>query len=232
MAESREGGECVKVSKNGPYLVKGKVAIAREIIVRDEEGTPIHWKKGMGLGSGDCALCRCGHSSNKPFCDGAHSRKSFEGKETAARDTYEECAERIEGPNIDLDDCEELCARLQFCHRGGGVWNVVERDDEHSCQMVREIAGDCASGRLTAVEKDGRACEPDLPKEIGIVEDPGRGISGPLWVSGGIPVISSDGSTYEVRNRVTLCRCGASSNKPFCDGTHVDIRFHDSKAKR
>lgn len=50
---------------------------------------------------------------------------------------------------------------------------------------------------------------------------------GPLWVRGGIPVESSDGATYEVRNRVTLCRCGRSSNKPFCDGTHKGVGFRD-----
>ena len=36
-----------------------------------------------------------------------------------------------------------------------------------------------------------------------------------------------DGFAYEVRNRVTLCRCGASKNKPFCDGSHAAIKFRD-----
>ena len=38
-------------------------------------------------------------------------------------------------------------------------------------------------------------------------------------------LILADGTTYEVRNRVTLCRCGASQNKPFCDATHASIGF-------
>jgi CDGSH-type Zn-finger protein len=58
-----------------------------------------------------------------------------------------------------------------------------------------------------------------------LVEDPAQICSGPLWLRGGIAVISSDGYQYEVRNRVTLCRCGASQNKPFCDGTHAAIGF-------
>jgi CDGSH-type Zn-finger protein len=37
----------------------------------------------------------------------------------------------------------------------------------------------------------------------------------------------ADGFRYEVRNRMTLCRCGASRNKPFCDATHTSIRFTD-----
>jgi CDGSH-type Zn-finger protein len=50
---------------------------------------------------------------------------------------------------------------------------------------------------------------------------------GPLWVRGGVRITGSDGRDYEVRNRATLCRCGASSNKPFCDGTHKKIGFRD-----
>ena len=39
-----------------------------------------------------------------------------------------------------------------------------------------------------------------------------------------------DGQWYESRDRVTLCRCGASQNKPFCDGTHADVAFKDGLA--
>ncbi|UCF09264.1 MAG: CDGSH iron-sulfur domain-containing protein, partial [Thermoplasmata archaeon] len=45
---------------------------------------------------------------------------------------------------------------------------------------------------------------------------------GPIWVRGRIPIESADGHIYEIRNRVTLCRCGWSSNKPFCDSSHLD----------
>jgi len=69
--------------------------------------------------------------------------------------------------------------------------------------------------------------EPVLPVSIGVVEDPDQQCSGPLWLRGGIEVVSSDGFAYEVRNRVTLCRCGESKNKPFCDGTHIEIGFRD-----
>ena len=58
-------------------------------------------------------------------------------------------------------------------------------------------------------------------------QDPAEGVSGGLWVRGGITVESADGFRYETRNRVTLCRCGASRNKPFCDGSHAEVRFTD-----
>jgi hypothetical protein len=72
----------------------------------------------------------------------------------------------------------------------------------------------------------GKPVERDLPVSVGLVEDPEEGCSGPIWLRGGIKVVSADGFEYEIRNRVTLCRCGQSNNKPFCDGTHASIKFH------
>ncbi|HLY53399.1 MAG TPA: CDGSH iron-sulfur domain-containing protein, partial [Steroidobacteraceae bacterium] len=87
------------------------------------------------------------------------------------------------------------------------------------------------SGRLVAYERSsGAPLEPALPQSIGVIEHPREGASGPLWVRGGIPIVSADGFAYEVRNRVTLCRCGASRNKPFCDGSHYAIKFNDGAA--
>lgn len=81
----------------------------------------------------------------------------------------------------------------------------------------------CPSGALTyRLAEDQSDIEPDLKCEIGVVDD------GPLFLTGGISVTRSDGLEYEVRNRVTLCRCGASKNKPLCDGSHHDVGFHDA----
>jgi hypothetical protein len=81
---------------------------------------------------------------------------------------------------------------------------------------------------LVAWDKDKElALEPELPVSIGLIEDPVQQCSGPLWLRGGIPVVSADGFEYEVRNRVTLCRCGQSKNKPFCDGSHAAVNFRD-----
>jgi len=73
----------------------------------------------------------------------------------------------------------------------------------------------------------GKPIEPELTPAVSLLEDPQVGMSGPLWVKGGIPIESADGRMYEVRNRVTLCRCGKSAKKPFCDGNHLNVRFND-----
>ena len=73
----------------------------------------------------------------------------------------------------------------------------------------------------------GAIYEPDFTPSIALLEDPEEGVSGPLYVRGGIPLIGSDGSMYEMRNRYALCRCGESRNKPFCDAMHVTVGFED-----
>jgi hypothetical protein len=79
---------------------------------------------------------------------------------------------------------------------------------------------------------DGLAnrCEAAELNRIGLIEDPEQQCSGPLWMQGGIPIVAADGFEYEVCNRVALDRCGASKNKPFCDGTHAATKSRDSRA--
>lgn len=135
---------------------------------------------------------------------------------------------RIAGPRVTLVDEADLCSEARFCAAKGAAWNRVERDDDESRDIVIEESCLCPSGRYTADDVDGSGpIEPELDPSIAVTQDPHKGVSGPLWVKGGIPVESADGTTYEVRNRVTLCRCGASKNKPFCDGTHIRVGFRD-----
>jgi CDGSH-type Zn-finger protein len=220
----------VIVSKNGPYLVSGAVPLAKQTIVADPEGASQQWQEGPALpAAASYALCRCGASRTKPFCDGSHRQLGFDGTETANRAPYREQAQRLEGPSLALGDAEPLCAFARFCDPNGQVWNQVERSDQPEVRatFLRQV-GNCPAGRLVAIERaGGRALEPALPVSIGVVEDPAQGVSGPLWLRGAIAVIAADGFSYERRNRVTLCRCGASRNKPFCDGSHVAAGFRD-----
>jgi CDGSH-type Zn-finger protein len=156
-----------------------------------------------------------------PYCDGSHARVEFDGTETAADTPYLEQAEQLDGPDLKLTDAEAFCVGAGFCHREGGTWALTRQSaDPRAKQMAIEEACECPSGRLVAWEKGDQAIEPDFEPSIGLIEDAQTKEIGPIWVRGGIPVESSDGSTHEVRNRVTLCRCGRSSNKPFCDGGH------------
>jgi CDGSH-type Zn-finger protein len=226
MADSKiaDASKCrIKVIKNGPYLVQGGLPLSEKIIVADDEGTALAWKEGRNLPqSGTFTLCRCGQSSNKPFCDGTHAKISFDGTETA---TYEPCLKRakeFDGPNLKLHDVEDLCASARFCHRAGGIWKLVpESGDSDSKRVAVEEACDCPSGRLIMWDKQkNEIVEPKCSKAVAVIEDPQIGGGGPIRVLGGVPVESAAGKTYEVRNRVTLCRCGKSQHKPFCDSSH------------
>jgi CDGSH-type Zn-finger protein len=227
----------IAITKNGPYLVDGSVPLANQRIVNNEKGESVDWHEDEAFPHAEkYALCRCGQSASKPFCDGAHSRVGFDGTETASRDPYERQAERIDGPTVVLEDAEQLCAFARFCDPHGRVWNLVSKTDQLSGRkLVEQEAADCPAGRLVAKDRaTGIAYEPRFEPSIGLVQDTAKAISGPLWVRGGIPVVSADGTAYEVRNRVTLCRCGVSSNKPFCDGSHASTSFTDGneEAKR
>lgn len=219
------------VSKNGPYLVTGNIPLSEKIITPKGRGYEL--KDGRKLPqSEEYALCRCGKSKNSPFCDGSHVKDKFNGTETATNDKYTERAGLLEGPEIDLLD-DDRCAFARFCHREkGNVWELVQdSDDKESKKEAIQGACDCPTGRLTAVEKSGQVIEPNYKPSIEIVQDPERKVSAGIFVKGKISVESADGENYEIRNRVALCRCGKSRNKPFCDATHVPIKFSDGKDK-
>ncbi len=221
----------VVVTKDGPYLVYGDVPLVRLTIGTDVDQGSEQWITGATLPTEEqpYALCRCGKSKNKPFCDGSHEKARFDGTETASRESYQARAKVIDGPAMQLSDAEDLCAFARYCDPHGTVWTQVEHTDDAQVRaMFLRQVGNCPAGRLVAWDKrTGQAVEPELPVSIGVVDDPAKQCAGPLWLRGGIPVVAADGFEYEVRNRVTLCRCGKSDKKPFCDGTHVEINFRE-----
>jgi len=224
-----EDGKIV-VSKNGPYVVTGSIPLSMQIITPNEEGLSWVWKEAKKFESkSEYDLCRCGRSKTKPFCDGSHSKIGFDGTETATRQPYVRQAETYDGSTLELSDAEELCAFARFCDPGGKIWGLMEQtDDPEARKLAIRESVHCPGGRLVMRDKKtGAAFEPKLQKSIGVVEDSALGCSGPLWVRGGIRIESADGTPYEVRNRVALCRCGASVNKPFCNGSHASIKFRD-----
>jgi CDGSH-type Zn-finger protein len=68
----------IKSAKNGPYLVSGDLS---ELTINDADGNAHELN-----GKSNIALCRCGASVTKPFCDGTHSKIGFQAAEAAVRD--------------------------------------------------------------------------------------------------------------------------------------------------
>ena len=217
----------IKIMRDGPYIVSGNVHLSEKVILHD--GKKNVFIDGSDLPQSETyTLCRCGRTKNAPFCDGSHEKSRFDGIETASKASFADRAEVIEGPGLDLLD-DNRCAFARFCHRAeGDVWELVENSDKRQYrEEAIKAASDCPAGRLVAREKTGKEIEYEYEPSIDIIQDPERSVSGGIFVKGNIPIESSDGEIYEKRNRVVLCRCGKSRNKPFCDATHVPIGFSD-----
>ena len=221
----------IKVTRNGPYIVTGDPPLAQQFICKDADGHSHGWRAGQRYETcGTYALCRCGRSKNKPFCDGSHFTNGFDGTETASRETFAAQSTELVGPELTLAEVPVLCSEARFCQRAGDTWHLVRKSADPECRRIAiEEASECPSGRIMLKDKNGQVIEPELPPSIGLIEDVPAGFSGPIWVRGGIPIESADGVVYEVRNRVTLCRCGYSKNKPFCDGSHLEFQFKSSE---
>ncbi len=215
----------IKICEDGPYTVYGGIPLSEQILVPDAAGLSTGWRKGKQYPSQEeYDLCRCGHSKDKPFCDLTHNEISFDGTETASREPFDQQSEpKTVGPELELYDVVALCALARFCDRAGGAWDNTRASDKPEAKKIAlQEVSDCPAGRLVLHDKVGNLIEPEFEPSIGLVIDPVVGELGPLWVRGGIPIESADGIIYEIRNRVTLCRCGKSKNKPFCDGRHTN----------
>jgi hypothetical protein len=130
-----------------------------------------------------------------------------------------------------LADDRPLCAFARICDGHGRIWNSIHGTDDATTRgIVAHQASFCPSGRLVVSNAGSdEPIEQAFDPSLVLLEDPQEHVSGPIWVRGGVTLRSADGFVYETRNRMTLCRCGESSNKPFCDGTHAHIGFraHD-----
>lgn len=219
----------VEVIANGPYAVRGLATLTQLFIAQDASGASWTYNRGASFDLPDPAhLCRCGASAKKPFCDGTHTRIGFDGTETAPREPLLAGAEVQDGPSVSLSDNDSYCCFARFCDGHGKVWNLVMQEGEQAAQLTRYEANHCPAGRLKAWERDGmKPVEPEFAPSIALLEDPAMKCSAGLWLRGGIRVIAADGQAYEIRNRVALCRCGQSSNKPYCDGSHASAHWQD-----
>lgn len=220
------------------YVVPAEVPLTVKTPLMSETGEPMSWKTSdpvdasvntHDVPTGDAdgettaiyGLCRCGSSTNKPFCDhSSHDTADWDDTTRAPTKSYRERAVSLGGTGIEIFDDRPTCVHAGFCGNDlTSIWKLAEQtgDSRLRAQAMAMIER-CPSGALE-YEIGGEVIEPDLPIEVAIIPD------GPLWVTGGVAVQEVDGEPIEIRNRVTLCRCGASGQKPLCDGSHKEIGF-------
>ena len=202
---------CITCVPNGPYKLAGSTQLRRSSGHRYDSAAGV-------------ALCRCGGSTNKPFCDGTHTKNGFTDVNLA--DPAQNRRKAYIGQRITIYDNRALCAHAAFCtdelaavfRHKDDPWIVP--DAASVAEVVRVIAK-CPSGALSyAIE--GAEAKPAARAPMVTITD-----NGPYAITGAIrleDVTMGEGASPE---HYTLCRCGASKNKPFCDGSHWDAGFKD-----
>lgn len=171
------------------------------------------------------ALCRCGHSKTKPYCDGSHvAAGGIRGEKE--EDRWPDRVKDYAGAAITIHDNRGICSHDGSCiNLLPQVFRMTERPwidpDAATVDEIVEVIEKCPSGALS-YSIDGIRHQ-DLERGPGIFVR----AFGPLQITGGI-ILRDDGENRpECREHYCLCRCGASKNKPFCDGGHLEARFRD-----
>ena len=203
----------ISCSRNGPMIVKGLENLI------DGDGKRLATKPAMGL-------CRCGASRNKPFCDGSH--KEIGLSDEISSDRTENKATRYEGRGITIINNPLLCSVAEYCHKElEGVFNENNTPwitpDGDSLEHIKAVIERCPSGALS-YSINGQP-QPVSDREATITIEK----NGPLRITGSIELQDAIWGQGASPEHYTLCRCGASKNKPFCDGSHVTIDFDDRK---
>jgi CDGSH-type Zn-finger protein len=172
------------------------------------------------------SLCRCGKSETKPYCDGTHAKIGFAGVKKA--DRVPDRVKSYTGRDIVIHDNRGVCGHDGACVRNLPlVFNTEKRPwvnpDGASVKAIIETIEKCPSGALSYSIGSRRYQDLDRGPCIRAAK------KGPLELTGFIAILDDLGSVPESKEHCTLCRCGESSNRPFCDGTHRDIDFDDTK---
>jgi CDGSH-type Zn-finger protein len=216
----------IELRPDGPILVTNLGALI------GSDGMPIESKEVV-------ALCRCGGSQNKPFCDGTHKRNGFSSSRISTHDPKKE--RPYDGAGIVIHDNRGICAHAARCTAGlPEVFRYGQRPwieaDAATVEAIVKVIRSCPSGALSYTPKG--AAETSADPGTGMAANAGTQVrdfglepaieasaNGPYNVRGGIAIDAPEELQPPTPDHYSLCRCGASKNKPYCDGSHAEIGF-------
>jgi len=204
MTDTKTAPPRINPIPNGPYKVTGKVDL------RDPDGWQVTQEE-------EIYLCRCGRSGDKPFCDGTHKHNKFASKRQS--DGSRDVPKNYAAGDLVIHDNRGVCARTGYCTKHAK--NVFDpqhepwiKPDGASPGKVMNAIKLCPSGALSYTHGGIMQLPEEREPRITMQRN------GPYLVEGGV-VLEGDFAPQS-REHYALCRCGASKNKPFCDGSHRD----------
>jgi CDGSH-type Zn-finger protein len=210
-ADERNARTSIRPELNGPYVVRNLRKMTNS--------------KGETLGVRPIvALCRCGGSNIKPYCDGTHVRIGFSSAKDPAR--VADRLDRYEGTGITVLDNRGTCCHFGNCtdhlpqvfHHEGDPFVTA---GGASADEIETIVRQCPSGALGFIRDEKKYEGEQREPEIYVAANAS------YYVRGGIELEGEAMNAGANREHYALCRCGHSKNKPFCDGTHWWIKFRD-----
>jgi CDGSH-type Zn-finger protein len=200
----------IKAVSDGPYIVNNLKSFANQ--------------KGSIKTDETIALCRCGQSSNKPYCDGTHTKTGF--KSINHKQGLENKRDSYAGKQITIHDNRSICAHAGYCTDSlSSVFRMkqepwIDPDAATNEEIIAAIQK-CPSGALSYTIDNAE--HHNQNNDAGIFIAP----NGPYVVTGCPDLHDTAWAEGATKQQFTLCRCGASNNKPFCDGSHWSIEFRD-----
>ena len=202
---------------NGPYYLLNDPTPRVIPNIQKSDGAPCTTITGV-------ALCRCGGSANKPFCDGTHGKNGFTDEKLS--DGKLDRRENYAGKHITIHDNRGICAHAGHCT--DNLASVFKLDaepwidaDAASAEDIINTIKKCPSGALSYSIGEVEHRDQQRPPMVTVTKD------GPYAITGGIELLDQPRGEGASLEHYTLCRCGGSKNKPFCDGTHWHIGFKD-----
>lgn len=219
---------------NGPYYLLNDLKPKIVENLQNSKGEPLSTMSGV-------ALCRCGASKNKPFCDGTHGTIGFSSENKVAENgssgekkVIKDKRKDYVGKMITVHDNRRICSHATECVNNlPSVFKLNARPwidpDAASLEEIINTIRKCPSGALS-YSIDGVEYK-DQNERIPMVT---ISKDGPYLITGGIDLIGDNDNILQFgagasKEHYTLCRCGASNAKPFCDGMHKVINFKDDK---
>jgi len=214
--ESEIKKENTKMSplKNGPLQVKDLQKFT------NSRGEAIEARPSL-------ALCRCGASKKKPFCDGTHTRIGFTDEKS--EDRAPDQKDSYKGQSIVIHDNRGICSHAGFCTDNlPSVFRIGKEPwidpNAANIEEIKRVIRMCPSGALSYSENETEIN--DFSSDAEIIVSP----NGPYRVKGGIEISDVNLGDRASLEHYTLCRCGKSGNKPRCDGSHWYAAFKDDEA--